>query len=84
MVYADSAVSAVVLIVGTVRFCKQVLGTGSGAMIQNVLRPFAEGFRGSLLLWKGIILAPLSIVSVIMAFINAPRVSDFDITRRAP
>lgn len=53
-------------------------------MIQNVLRPIAEGFRGSLRLWKGILLALLSVVSVITAFINAPRVSDFDASRRLP
>ncbi|MFC4308425.1 hypothetical protein ACFPN2_04965 [Steroidobacter flavus] len=50
-------------------------------MIQNVLRPIAEGFRGSLNLWKGILLALLSVVTVVVAFINAPRVSDFDVTR---
>lgn len=53
-------------------------------MIQNVLRPLAEGFRGSLNLWKGILLALLSVVSVVAAFVNVPRASDFDITRRLP
>lgn len=53
-------------------------------MTQNVLRPIAEGFRGSLSLWKGILLALLSVVSVVAAFVNVPRVSDFDSTRRLP
>lgn len=53
-------------------------------MIQNVLRPFWEGFRGSLSLSKGILLALLSVISVVTAYINVPRVSDFDTTRRLP
>lgn len=52
-------------------------------MTLNVLRPIAEGFRGSLKLWKGIILALLSVVSVLTAFVNVSRPSDFDITRRS-
>jgi hypothetical protein len=51
-------------------------------MIDNILRPFAEGFRGSLVLTKAIILALLSVFSVMAAFINAPRLSDFDPSRR--
>lgn len=50
-------------------------------MNHNVLRPLAEGFQGSLRLWKGIILALLSVVTVVSAFVNVPRASDFDTTR---
>lgn len=53
-------------------------------MTHSVLRPIAEGFRGSLSLWKGILLALLSVVSVVSAFVNVPRASDFDVTRRLP
>jgi hypothetical protein len=52
-------------------------------MIYNVLRAFAEGFRGSLALSKGIVLALLSVFSVMAAFVNAPRISDFDPSRRS-
>ncbi|HEY0681021.1 MAG TPA: hypothetical protein VGD45_01695 [Steroidobacter sp.] len=52
-------------------------------MSVRVLRPIAEGFRGSVSLWKAIILALLSVISVVTAFINVPRTSDFDITRRS-
>lgn len=53
-------------------------------MTHSVLRPIAEGFRGSLSLWKGILLALLSVVSVVTAFVNVPRASDFDVSRRLP
>jgi hypothetical protein len=53
-------------------------------MTRNVLQPIADGFRGSLRLWKAILLALLSVVSVVAAFVNVPRVSDFDVTRRMP
>ncbi len=53
-------------------------------MTQSVLRPIAEGFCGSLRLWKGILLALLSVVTVVTAFVNAPRVSEFDVSRRLP
>lgn len=52
-------------------------------MIDNILRPLMEGFRGSLALCKGIILALLSVFSVMAAFVNAPRLSDFDPSRRS-
>lgn len=52
-------------------------------MIDNVLRPFAEGFRGSLVLSKAMALALLSVFSVMAAFVNAPRISDFDPSRRS-
>lgn len=52
-------------------------------MTLNVLRPIAEGFRGSLKLWKAIILSLLSVVTVLTAFVNVSRPSDFDITRRS-
>lgn len=52
-------------------------------MIDNILRPIAEGFRGSFLLTKALLLAPLSVVSVMRAFVNAPRISDFNPTRRS-
>jgi len=53
-------------------------------MTHSVLRPIAEGFRGSLRLWKEILLAPWSVVAVVTAFVNGPRASDFDVTRRLP
>ncbi|WP_157995102.1 hypothetical protein [Peristeroidobacter soli] len=53
-------------------------------MIQNVVQPFIEGFQGSLKLSKGILLALLSVVTVVVAFVNTPRVADFDPTRRLP
>ena len=53
-------------------------------MTQSVLRPIAEGFRGSLRLWKDILLALWSVVTVVTAFVNVPRASDFDATRRLP
>lgn len=52
-------------------------------MIDNVLRPIAEGFRGCVALWKGIILALLSVFSVLTAFVNVSRISDFDPSRRS-
>jgi hypothetical protein len=52
-------------------------------MSDNVLRPIAEGFRGSVTLWKAIILALLSVVSVLTAFVNVSRASDFDLSRRS-
>lgn len=52
-------------------------------MTDRVLRPIAEGFRGSVRLWKGIILALLSVVSVVSAFVNVSRTSDFDVTHRS-
>jgi hypothetical protein len=53
-------------------------------MTNSVLRPIAEGFRGSVNLWKGIILALLSVVSVVTAFVNVSRTSDFNnIARRS-
>jgi hypothetical protein len=51
-------------------------------MIANILRAFAEGFRGSFVLTKEIILALLSVFSVMKAFVNAPRLSDFNPSRR--
>ena len=52
-------------------------------MIDNVLRPLAEGFRGSMLLAKAIILALLSVFSVLAAFVTAPTLSDFNPSRRS-
>lgn len=52
-------------------------------MIENVLRPIAEGFRGCLALCKGIMLHPLSIFSLFVAFVKAPRLSDFNPSRRS-
>jgi hypothetical protein len=53
-------------------------------MTNSVLRPIAEGFRGSVNLWKGIVLALLSVISVVTAFVNVSRVSDFNsISRRS-
>lgn len=53
-------------------------------MIDRVLRPLAEGFRDSVNLWKGIILALFSVVSVVAAFVNAPsHSSDSDIPPRS-
>jgi hypothetical protein len=54
------------------------------SLVGHLIRTANKGFRGSLNLWKGILLALLSVVSVIKAFINAPRLSDFDATRRLP
>ena len=51
-------------------------------MIDNVLRPIAEGFRGSMVLSKEIVLALLSVFSVMAAFVKAPRLSDFNPSRR--
>jgi hypothetical protein len=51
-------------------------------MIDNIVRPFAEGFRGSMALFKGMVLALLSVISVLAAFVNAPRISDFNPNRR--
>jgi hypothetical protein len=47
-------------------------------MTNSVLRPIAEGFRDSLNLWKEMVLALLSVISVVTAFVNAPRSSEFD------
>jgi hypothetical protein len=51
-------------------------------MTDNVLRPFVEGFRGSIDLWKGILLALLSVISVLTAFVNGSRIPDFRNTPR--
>jgi len=47
-------------------------------MMNSILRPLVEGFRGSVALWKEIILALLSVVSVVKAFVNVAQISDFN------
>ena len=73
--------TAAVLLVGMGRVLQA--DYGGGAMIDNVLRPIAEGFRGSMVLSKEIIRALLSVFSVLAAYVNAPRISDFNPSRRS-